>query len=101
MKTRDGGRGTGDELPQAVRSGSSSLLFVNGRPAAPDAPSLSALDRGFTLADGLFETMRAYGGRVFRLDAHLRRLRDGLRVLGIELGDDPRAAVAEAMGAAA
>ena len=110
---RDGGRGTGDEPFAALRAGSPgkppearhppspiplppSLLFVNGVRADPDAPALSAHDRGFTLADGLFETMRAYDGRVFRLPAHIARLRDGLETLGIALADgqaDPRAAV--------
>jgi branched-chain amino acid aminotransferase len=59
------------------------LVFVNGERAAVDAMSISPRDRGFTLADGLFETMRARRGRVFRLDQHLARLSDGLRAMAI------------------
>jgi branched-chain amino acid aminotransferase len=44
---------------------------------------LSARDRGFTLADGVFETMRVESGAVFRLDQHLARLHRGLDVLRI------------------
>lgn len=60
------------------------LLWVNGRRVDPASPAhVSAFDRGFTLADGLFETMRAYHGTLFRLDPHLARLAHGARVLGI------------------
>lgn len=59
------------------------LVFVNGQRADVDAGAISPRDRGFTLADGLFETMRARRGVVFRLDRHLSRLSDGLRVLAI------------------
>jgi len=74
------------------------LIWIGGRRVdAPDA-GISPLDRGFTLADGLFETMCAYHGTVFRLDAHLRRLAAGAAVLGIPVpGDVPRT-VATASG---
>jgi branched-chain amino acid aminotransferase len=50
------------------------MCWVNGLPASPDGPALPVSDRGFTLADGCFETMRAYRGVIFRLGAHLERL---------------------------
>jgi branched-chain amino acid aminotransferase len=59
------------------------LVFVNGERAAADALAISPRDRGFTLADGLFETMRARRGSVFRLDQHLARLSAGLQALAI------------------
>jgi branched-chain amino acid aminotransferase len=61
------------------------MIWVNGVQRTVDEPLLSPLDRGFTLADGLFETMRARGGAVFRLDAHLDRLFAGARLLGIPI----------------
>lgn len=63
-------------------------VFVNGVLTRDGSSSLSARDRGFTLADGLFETMRARGGVVFRLDRHLARLADGLRTMGISTPPD-------------
>lgn len=48
-----------------------------------------ALDRGLLFGDGVFETLRAYGGVIFRLERHLERLRrsmDGLE-LRWEVGD--------------
>lgn len=44
---------------------------------------VSARDRGLTLGDGVFETMRMVSAVVFRLDAHLARLERGLERLGI------------------
>ena len=76
------------------------LLWVDGRPADAARPAVSALDRGFTLADGLFETMRAYDGTVFRLERHLERLAAGAAVLGIAVPDhvaDTIAAAAKAL----
>jgi branched-chain amino acid aminotransferase len=73
------------------------LLWVNGHRVEPTLPHLSPLDRGFTLADGLFETMRAYRGVIFRLDQHLERLAAGARALGITLPSWLAASVPEAM----
>jgi branched-subunit amino acid aminotransferase/4-amino-4-deoxychorismate lyase len=41
-------------------------------------------DRGLLFGDGVFETLRGHGAGCFRLGAHLARLAEGLRVLGID-----------------
>lgn len=61
------------------------MVWVNGERMASDAMHVSALDRGFTLADGVFETMLVRYGVIFRLERHLNRLRNGARVLRIGL----------------
>jgi branched-chain amino acid aminotransferase len=48
-------------------------------------PALDARDRGFTLGDGLFETIRAVYGRTPLLALHLARLRGGAQVIGLDL----------------
>ena len=58
-------------------------IYVNGTFIPATGSHISALDRGFALGDGAFETMRVENGRVFRLGAHLHRLREGLRKLDI------------------
>jgi branched-chain amino acid aminotransferase len=69
-----------------------SLVWLNGRLLPSSEPGIRADDRGFLLGDGLFETMRVRNGTAFRLDAHLRRLREGATRLripvpgGIEAG---------------
>ena len=46
--------------------------------------TISPFNRGLLYGDGLFETLRSYGGRVFRLEQHLKRMADGMQVLRIE-----------------
>jgi branched-chain amino acid aminotransferase len=80
-----------------------STVWINGqRQSSADGPHLSARDRGLTLADGLFETMRGNAGRVFRLDRHLARLERGLAALAIgpvpQIGDWVRAAARSVPG---
>ena len=58
-------------------------IFVNGEVVERSTARVSALDRGLLYGYGLFETMRSYGGRVFRLTEHYRRLCDGASRLAI------------------
>lgn len=72
------------------------MLCVNGRLVPAEAAALSPADRGFTLGDGLFETIRVRGGRPLRLADHLARLRAGGALLRLEVPGD-EAGVAEAI----
>jgi branched-chain amino acid aminotransferase len=63
-------------------------VWLNGELVAADAARIDPTDRGFTLGDGLFETIRAHAGRAVALDRHLLRLRDGARLLGIPVAWD-------------
>jgi branched-chain amino acid aminotransferase len=62
-------------------------VWVDGEMLPADARHLSAFDRGFQLGDGVFETLRARGGRPTELDEHLARLRRSAKGLEIELED--------------
>ena len=53
-------------------------VFLNGSFVPLEQACVSVLDRGFLLGDGVYEVIPAYGGRLFRLDQHLRRLADSL-----------------------
>ena len=57
--------------------------WVDGWMHPEDRAVLGVWDRGFTLGDGLFETVRVYEGTPFRLEVHLRRLEEGLARLGM------------------
>ncbi len=67
---------------------------VNGLVTPADEARISVLDNGFTFGDGVYETLRTYGGRPFALDRHLRRLRRSAASVGIGLppGDEELAA---------
>ncbi len=61
------------------------LIWHDGQLLAPDEAVCSCLDRARLYGDGLFETMRAYLGQIFRLDAHLARLTAGAEQLHMRL----------------
>ena len=58
-------------------------VYLNGAMVAADEARVSVEDAGFTHAVGLFETMAAVHGRVFRLEAHLQRLVRSAHGLGL------------------
>ena len=61
----------------------SETVYLNGSLVAPGDARIAALDYGFLYGYGLFETMRAYEGNVFRLEGHLERLARSAEKLGI------------------
>jgi branched-chain amino acid aminotransferase len=63
--------------------GQEKLLWVNDRLVPFNEAALDPRDRGFTLGDGLFETIRVRGGRLPLVDLHLARLRAGARQIGL------------------
>src|SRR4051794_5559070 len=73
-------------------------VWVDGRLLPADAPHISVFDRGFQLGDGVFETLRARGGRVAELEAHLDRLRRSAGGLAIGLPDDAGSSIAAGIG---
>ncbi|MEQ8193833.1 MAG: aminotransferase class IV [Rhodospirillales bacterium] len=58
-------------------------IYLNGVLAPAQDARIDPFDRGFTLGDGLFETLRVENGVARRLEAHLKRLRRGADLLGI------------------
>jgi branched-subunit amino acid aminotransferase/4-amino-4-deoxychorismate lyase len=60
-------------------------VWINGDISDEAAAALSIRDTGVLHAAGVFTTMRAYQGTVFRLDHHLNRLRDSCQALSIPL----------------
>ncbi len=60
-------------------------VYLDGNLMAASDARIDPADRGLTLGDGLFETIAVRGGQAARLGAHLARLGDGARVLGINI----------------
>jgi len=60
-----------------------SKVWLNGELVPRDDAKISVFDHGVLYGDGVFEGLRSYNGRVFRLEAHVRRLYDSAR--GIRL----------------
>jgi len=59
------------------------IIYLNGRLVPRFEAKLSPFDHGFLYGYGLFETMRAYQGHIFRLDSHLTRLRCSAESIGL------------------
>lgn len=62
---------------------SSSMVWVNGDLSAAEHARIDPRDRGFTLGDGLFETIRVGSGTVPWIDQHLARLRMGATAIAL------------------
>ncbi|MFC1901043.1 aminotransferase class IV [Chloroflexota bacterium] len=60
------------------------IVYLNGELIPIEQAKVSVLDYGFLYGYGLFETMRAYNGKAFVLDRHIKRINDSLQKLGIE-----------------
>lgn len=60
-------------------------IFLNDRFVTRDEALVSVFDHGFLYGDGIYETLRAYGGRFFMLEAHLARLQRSARLIGLEI----------------
>jgi branched-chain amino acid aminotransferase len=74
------------------------MPWLNGQLLAAETARIDPSDRGFTLGDGLFETIRVRDGAAVWLDRHLARLAEGSAVLGIPARFDA-AALAQACAA--
>ncbi len=61
-------------------------VYVNGSIVPRAEATVSVLDSGFMLGDGLWESFRVKDGRVPFLHQHLDRLRQGCRALHLDLG---------------
>ncbi len=73
------------------------FVWVDGSIRPADEPQITVFDRGFQLGDGVFETLRARGGRVTELAEHVGRLRRSASALAIELPDDLEALLTSAI----
>lgn len=65
-------------------------VFLNGQFVAETQAVVSINDRGFMYGDGLFETMRVFNGKPFRMAQHLERMVRGADFLKIKLPFTPR-----------
>jgi branched-chain amino acid aminotransferase len=61
------------------------LVWFNGEVSPLETASVPAADHAHLYGDGLFEGIRIYGGKVFKLDEHLARLYFGCKFLGYKM----------------
>ncbi len=61
------------------------IIYLDGRYVPEEEAKVSVFDHGLLYGDGVFEGIRAYNGRVFRLEAHLERLYDSAKTLDLKV----------------
>src|SRR5207247_6229811 len=90
----------GTESARWLRAGRAStmsemLIYLDGELVPREAAKVSVFDHGLLYGDGVFEGIRIYNRRIFRLDAHLDRLYASALALALTVPLDR-----EAMGSA-
>jgi len=61
------------------------IIYIDGKYLPKEEAHISVFDHGFLYGDGVFEGIRAYNGRVFRLQEHLDRLYDSARTIDLKV----------------
>lgn len=61
------------------------LIYYNGEFVTKENATVSIYDHGFLYGDGVFEGIRAYNGRVFKLQEHVDRLYDSAKAIALEV----------------
>jgi len=77
-------------------------VWLNGELVDREDAKISVFDHGLLYGDGVFEGIRSYGGRVFRLKEHIRRLFDsanGIRLTVPMTADEVTKAVTDTLQA--
>ncbi len=83
---------------KGLAAGVQTVVYVNGEFVPKDRATISVFDHGFLYGDGIFEGIRAYNGRVFKLDEHLDRLYESAHSIMLDIPltkDQMREAVLE------
>ncbi len=69
----------------AMSSKNSLQIYINGALYDKEDAKISVYDHGLLYGDGVFEGIRSYGGKVFRLDEHLDRLWNSAKAIILEI----------------
>jgi branched-chain amino acid aminotransferase len=60
-------------------------IYIKGRYCEKAEAAVSVFDHGLLYGDGVFEGIRAYGGKVFRHSEHLDRLWDSAKAIALDI----------------
>lgn len=60
-------------------------IYIDGKYCDKEDAKISVFDHGVLYGDGIFEGIRAYNGRIFRLDEHLKRLEESANAILLKL----------------
>src|SRR5688572_27812183 len=60
-------------------------IYISGKFVPQEDAKISVFDHGLLYGDGVFEGLRSYGGKVFRLREHIVRLYESARAIWLEI----------------
>lgn len=63
----------------------SKQVYLAGKLVPSEQATVSVFDHGLLYGDGVFEGLRSYGGKVFRLEQHVERLYESARAILLEI----------------
>ena len=61
------------------------IIYIDGKFYPEEEAKISVFDHGLLYGDGVFEGIRAYEGRIFKLEEHLARLEDSAKAILLKL----------------
>lgn len=70
-------------------------IYIDGQYYGKEDAKISVFDHGLLYGDGVFEGIRAYNGRVFMLEEHIRRLYDSAKAIDLDIGMDQSEMIAK------
>jgi len=61
------------------------LIYVDGKLVPREEAKVSVFDHGLLYGDGIFEGIRVYGGNIFKLEEHIKRLFESAKTISLDL----------------
>lgn len=71
--------------PNGLASGLTMKIYIDGKYYSEKTAKISVFDHGLLYGDGVFEGIRVYNGKVFRLDEHIDRLYDSAKAIVLNI----------------
>jgi branched-chain amino acid aminotransferase len=68
-----------------LKATSALQVYVDGEFCPAADAKISVFDHGLLYGDGVFEGIRVYGGRIFRLDEHMKRMYESAKTIGLSI----------------
>jgi branched-chain amino acid aminotransferase len=90
-KSREAVKPAVDRRSSTKAAAKKSVIYIDGKFCSEDQAKVSVFDHGLLYGDGIFEGIRFYNGRVFRLEEHLERLWDSARSICLQVPMSHRA----------
>ena len=90
-KSREAVKSALDKRTGSKPAAKLSQIYIDGKFYPEGDAKVSVFDHGLLYGDGIFEGIRFYNGRVFRLEEHLERLWDSARSILLEIPMSQRA----------